>query len=107
MPAMGMPSGSPRTPLVTPKTPADGRISGSTSRGTSKSAQSSSSQARFSRSMSRVREALVTSVACTAPPVSFQSSALSTVPKQSSPRCARARAPFTLSSSQRSLVPLK
>ena len=37
--------------------------------------------------------ALVASVACTAPPVSRQSRKQSTVPKASSPRSARARAP--------------
>ena len=57
--------------------------------------------------MSSVRDALVTSVACTAPPVSFQRSAESTVPNASSPRSARSRAPFTLSSIQRTLVALK
>ena len=104
---MGIPSGSPRTPLVVPKTPAEGRIAGKTARGTPKSASSSLSQARVSRSMNRVREALVTSVACTVPPVSFQSSAESMVPKQMSPFSARACAPCTWSSSQRTLVPLK
>ena len=54
-----------------------------------------------------VREALLTSVTCTLPPVSCQISQLSTVPKASSPRSAAARAPGTLSSSQRSLVPEK
>ena len=49
----------------------------------------------------------MTSVACAAPPVNFHKSAVSMVPKQRSPRSARARAPFTLSSSQRSLVALK
>ena len=34
-----------------------------------------------------VRDAFVTSVTCRAPPVSFQISQLSTVPKASSPRC--------------------
>ena len=46
-------------------------------------------------SKSSVREALVASVACTRPPVSRQSRKLSTVPKASSPRSARARAPAT------------
>jgi hypothetical protein len=54
-----------------------------------------------------VREALVASVACTAPPVSRQIRKLSIVPARSSPRSARARAPFTLSSSQAILVPEK
>ena len=57
--------------------------------------------------MKSVREALVTSVACTAPPVSFQSNAESMVPKHTSPFSARFCAPCTWSSSQRTLVPLK
>ena len=55
-------------------------------------------------SKSRVRLALVASVACTRPPVSRQSSQVSTVPKASRPAAAAARAPGTLSSSQASLV---
>jgi hypothetical protein len=54
-----------------------------------------------------VREALLTSVACTRPLVSFHSSQLSMVPKASSPCAADTCAPLTWSSSQRSLVPLK
>jgi hypothetical protein len=46
-------------------------------------------------SNSMVREALLTSVACTAPPVSCHSSQESMVPKASSPRSAAARAPGT------------
>ena len=72
------------------------------------SASSSSSLHALRRmSNSIVREALLTSVACTAPPVSFHSSQLSTVPKANSPRSAASRAPSTWSSNQRSLVPLK
>jgi hypothetical protein len=51
--------------------------------------------------------ALLTSVTCTAPPVSCHISQLSTVPKASSPRSAAARAPGTWSSSHCSLVPEK
>jgi hypothetical protein len=54
-----------------------------------------------------VREALVTSVTCSRPPVSFQIIQESMVPKASSPRSARSRTPSTLSSSQRILVPEK
>ena len=55
-----------------------------------------------------VREALLTSVACSAPPVSCHISQLSTVPKASSPRSAALlRAPGTWSSSHLSLVPEK
>ena len=53
---------------------------------------------------SRVREALVTSVTWRWPLVRFQISQLSTVPKASSPRSARARAPGTLSRIQLTLV---
>ena len=51
-----------------------------------------------------VREALLTSVACTWPPVSFHSSQLSMVPKARSPWAAAMCAPLTWSSSQRILV---
>ena len=54
-----------------------------------------------------VREALLTSVACTWPPVSCHISQLSTVPNASSPRAAAARAPGTLSRIHFSLVPEK
>ena len=47
------------------------------------------------------------SVACTRPPVRFQTSQLSTVPNASSPRRARSRAAGTWSSSHLSLVPEK
>ena len=56
---------------------------------------------------SSVREAFETSVTCVRLPVRCQVSQVSTVPKASSPRSARARAPGTLSSSQAILVPLK
>ena len=51
-----------------------------------------------------VREALLTSVTCCVPPVSFQTSQVSTVPNASSPASARARAPGTLSRIQRILL---
>ena len=54
-----------------------------------------------------VREALLGSVRWSAPPVSFHSSQVSIVPKASSPRRARSRAPGTWSSSQRILLPEK
>jgi len=75
--------------------------------GTPSAAASSLSQASFSMSKQRVREALEGSVACTAPRVSRHRSQVSTVPKASSPRSARARAPGTWSSSQAILVPEK
>src|SRR5258708_25181149 len=51
-----------------------------------------------------VRDALLVSVTCRAPPVSFPTSHESTVPKASVPASPRARAPGTLSSSQRILL---
>jgi hypothetical protein len=60
----------------------------------------SASQASVSRSISIVREALVTSVTCTpppAPPVRFHSNHVSTVPNTASPWSAAARTPSTLS----------
>ncbi len=65
---------------------------------------SSWSQALWRMSKSIVRDALLTSVACSAPPLRRHSSQLSTVPKASSPRAAARCAPLTWSSSQRSLV---
>ncbi|EWS52563.1 hypothetical protein X551_04649 [Methylibium sp. T29] len=70
----------------------------------SSAASSGSLQAPRSMSNSIVREALVVSVACTRPPVSCRSSQLSTVPKASSPRSARVRAPGTWSSSHAILL---
>ena len=63
-----------------------------------------SSQSRRRMSKSMVREALVTSVTWTAPPVSFQRSQVSTVPKRISPRSAFSWAPSTWSRSHRILV---
>ncbi len=62
-----------------------------------------------------VRDALLTSVAwmaparveAWAPPVSIHISQVSIVPNASSPRCAAARAPLTLSRIHFSLVPEK
>ena len=51
-----------------------------------------------------VREAFDTSVTCTRPPVSFQTSQVSIVPQSSSPRAARACAPGTRSRIQRTFV---
>ena len=50
-------------------------------------------------SQSSVRDAFETSVAWTLPPVRFQMSQVSTVPKASSPFSARSRAPGTRSKS--------
>jgi hypothetical protein len=80
---------------------------GSTARGMPHSASRSSSQSSERTSMSIVREALETSVTWTSPRVRRATSQLSTVPKASSPRSARSRAPGTCSSSQASLLALK
>ena len=90
-----------------PKAWADGCTSGSSARGTPSRRSRSASQSLVWMLKSSVREALLTSVTCVRLPVRFQMSQLSTVPKASSPRSARARAPGTFSSSQAIFVPLK
>ncbi len=66
--------------------------SGSIARGTSRRRRSSSSQSPVWMLKSSVRHALLASVQCTRPPVRFQTSHVSMVPKASSPRlAARAR----------------
>jgi len=70
----------------------------------------SSSQTLRRKSISIVREAFVTSVTWTppcGPPVRFQTSQASTVPKRASPRSAAERRPGTFSSSQASFGPEK
>ena len=70
----------------------------------------SSSQSSVLRSISMVRLALVTSVTCTppfVPPVRFQITYVSMLPKIASPRSAAARAPSTLSRIHLSLGPEK
>ena len=84
---------------VVPYTALVGTTSGSIERGMSNRSSSSSSQSRVWMSKSIVREAFETSVMWSRP-----ASHESTVPKQSSPRSARARAPGTLSRIQRILV---
>ena len=107
MPVIGMPSGRNTAPFVVPMNPALGTIVGSTARGTLNIVSISSSQASFARSISRVREALVTSVACTAPLVRRCTRNVSMVPKASSPFSARARAPFSWSRIHAIFVPEK
>ena len=89
---------------VSPSTPDVGTIVGSSARGISNNSSSESFQCLVCRSNSIVREALLGSVACTRPAVSFQASHVSIVPKASSPRRARSRAPGMLSSSHSSFV---
>ncbi len=78
---------------VTPKLAPVSRISGRIARGISNAASRSSSHSRRCRSNSIVRDALVTSVACTAPPVSRHSRKLSIVPNAISPASARCAQP--------------
>ena len=109
MPAIGV-SRSSDASRATPYTSLEERISGIIERGTPKSARMSSRHSSVFRSMKSVREALVTSVACTppsGPPVRFQSTHESVVPKMRSPASARSRAPSTFSRIQAILVPEK
>ncbi|MGC0378333.1 hypothetical protein RKD28_005849 [Streptomyces sp. SAI-229] len=69
-----------------------------------------SSHRMVCRFISMVREALVTSVTWRppfTPPVRFQMTQVSMVPKRMSPASARSLRPSTLSSSQRALGPAK
>jgi hypothetical protein len=104
MPAIGIPSGRPFTPLVVATTSAEPRIAGSSERGTPNRSHSAGSHSRERRSMSSVRDAFVTSVTCAVFPERRLTSALSIVPNARSPFFARASAPFTLSRSQRIFV---
>ena len=93
-----------------PYTSDEERISGSMDIGMPISAAMSASQESVSRSMSMVREALVTSVTCTppsTPPVMFHSTHASVLPNASWPASALARAPSTLSRIQRIFGPEK
>ncbi len=70
--------------MVMPKRPLVGRTSGSTASGTPSRSHSGSDQAPARMSYSIVRLAFEGSVACTSPPVSFQSSQVSMVPTATS-----------------------
>ena len=98
---MGRPNRSGR---VVPKSAAQSLTSGSIAMGMSNRPQMVCDQRPLWMSYSIVRAALVASVAWTAPPVRFQISQLSTVPKARSPACARSRAPSTWSRIHFSLV---
>src|SRR5258706_486433 len=103
-----MMSGSPRIDFGSmPKACADGWMSGRIACGTRSRRSSSASHSPVLMSNSIVREAFDGSVTCVRLPVSCQMSQVSTVPKASSPRSARARAPGTWSRIQAILVPLK
>ena len=82
----------------------DAYFSGSMARGTPKISSNSSSQSPVCMLNSIVREALLASVTCALPPVRFQTSHESTVPKASSPALAFFRAPGTCCKTHWSLV---
>src|SRR2546430_413433 len=92
MPAIGTPRGSQPRSAVSAHGPDESTSVGSTSGGTSSRAHMRSSQSTLARFRQSVREALLTSVACTRPRVNFHKSHVSTVPKASWPRAARRRA---------------
>ncbi len=109
IPAIGTPANSPRR-RPSPRTSEDERICGSIDIGMPRSAQIAGSHCNVRRSISKVREALVTSVAWTppsVPPVSFHSSQLSIVPINRWPFRAACRAPGTFSNSHVTLGPAK
>lgn len=93
-----------------PYTSADDLISGRIAAGTFIADRIAGSHWSVDRFISIVRPALVTSVTCTppsGPPVRFQISQESMVPKAISPRSARARSPGTSASSQAAFGPEK
>src|SRR3569832_700467 len=85
MPAIWIPSGRPVTPFVVPTGPDDGTTFGRTCFGTPISSHSSSLHASFAMSNTSVRDAFVTSVAWTAPPVRRHSRYASPVANAISP----------------------
>ena len=94
MPAIGTPP-RPSDVVTSPTRSLDHFTSGSMLAGIPKSFSRSPSHSPFTMLKSSVREALVTSVTCLWPLVRCHTSQLSMVPKASSPRSARARAPST------------
>ena len=106
MPAIGTGDAS-WSIAVSATMPLDGRTCGSIARGTRNKAKSASSQSSRWMSNSRVRAAFETSVTWWRPPVRFQTSQDSTVPKHSSPASARSRAPAMWSSIQAIFVAAK
>ena len=95
---------APNAVPVAPTTSLQLLTSGSMDAGTSNSLHNSSSHLCSWILNSSVRLAFEMSVTWTWPPVSFQTSQESTVPKASSPAWARCRAPGTLFNIQRTLV---
>ena len=100
---IGRPAGSGPWAWVSPKQPALGRISGRAARGMPNRLSSCGSQLPPRRSSNWVRAALAASMRKLVPPLSCQSSQLSTVPRQISPAAARAVPSGIWSSSQRHL----
>ena len=107
MPAIGMPSGKPPMPFVVPHTPDEGTTAGRTWRGTPISSHSSSLHASLLISNTSVRDAFVTSVACTAPPVNRHNKNESIVPNAMSPLRAAVASPSTECSIHWTFVPEK
>ena len=94
MPSTG--TGAPRMSAVaTPKSPEQSTTFGSNARGTPISFSRSASQVPLWMSSSRLRLALVASLAWTLPPVSRHSRKHSMVPAASVPLSAAARLPAT------------
>src|SRR5437588_12514094 len=92
MPAMGTPCTASASDAL-PYASLDDRTSGSTLGGTPNSRSSSSSQSHVWMSNSIVRDALLTSVTCRMPLLTFDLSHVSTVPNASLTAPAHARAP--------------
>lgn len=106
IPVIGTP-GTTESDAPTPNRADDGSTFGSMPIGTPMRSHMSASHRRVLMSISRVRAAFVTSVACSVPPVRCQSNQVSIVPKQSSPASARCRAPGTSSRIQDAFGPAK
>ncbi len=98
IPATGTPPSA--VPFASPYSSEEDLISGSIDSGIPIRSRLGWCHSSVSRFISIVRDALVTSVAWTppsVPPVRFQSTQVSMLPKASSPASARLRAPSTLS----------
>src|SRR6185503_12749159 len=103
-----MPSGNPAAPLaVLPKTDPEAWTFGKIFLGKPRIFSKSLSHFKSLILKTRVRDALVISVVWERPPVSFQMSHVSIVPKQMLPLLALTRNPLTLSKSHLIFVPEK
>gem|GEM_PF-5129219 len=103
MPAIGAPAGY-KLRSTSPNTSEFDRTSGNIAREMPKSFNISSSHSPVRRLSNNVRDALVTSVACTRRPVNCHNNQQSTVPNSNFPASARDRAPATLSKIHRIFV---